>query len=158
MRRVPALPEGTVPALNFLVIYVALPALLPWAMLVVSALAILAAARLLAWDRPTTGALLLVPLGNTSFMGIPLVNAFFGEVGIPYAVIYDQIGSFLALATYGSLVVAVYGGQGERPTWRTVAKKIATFPPFLALLPTDYAAASNSCAESICASTSWIAA
>lgn len=154
LRRVPALPEGTVPALNFLVIYVALPALvlllvpqlefsrqllvpalLPWVMLVVSALAILTAARLLAWERPTIGALLLlVPLGNTSFLGIPMVNAFFGEAGIPYAVIYDQFGSFLALATYGSLVVAVYGGQGEKPTWRTVAKKIVTFPPFLALL------------------------
>ncbi|MDF1615503.1 AEC family transporter [Desulfurivibrio dismutans] len=154
LQRLPQLPEDAVQTLNLLVIYVSLPALvllkvpqlafsrellvpalLPWAMLAASALAVLLLARALAWSREVTGTLLLlVPLGNTSFLGIPMVSAFFGEEGIPYALIYDQFGSFLALATYGSLVVALYGSQGEKPSWRTVAKKIATFPPFLALL------------------------
>jgi len=92
-------------------------------------------ARLLVWDRPTTGCLLLVvPLGNTSFLGIPMVKVFFGEAAIPYVVLYDQFGSFLALATYGSLVLGLYSTAGVRPDLNSVAKKIATFPPFLALL------------------------
>ena len=154
LQRLPQLPKDAAQTLNLFVIYVSLPALvllkvpqlefsrqllvpalLPWGMLAVSALAVLLLARALAWSREITGALLLlVPLGNTSFLGIPMVNAFFGEAGIPFALIYDQFGSFLALATYGSLVVAIYGSQGEKPTLQTVGKKIVTFPPFLALL------------------------
>ena len=154
LQRLPQLPKDAAQTLNLFVIYVSLPALvllkvpqlefsrqllvpalLPWGMLAVSALAVLLLARALAWSREITGALLLlVPLGNTSFLGIPMVNAFFGEAGIPFALIYDQFGSFLALATYGSLVVAIYGSQGEKPTLQTVGKKIGTFPPFLALL------------------------
>lgn len=154
LKRLRAFPEQTGTVLNLFVIYVSLPALvllkvpeltfssriltpvvMPWLMLAGSAGLILFLARLLAWDRPTTGCLLLmVPLGNTSFLGIPMVKAFFGEAAIPYVVLYDQLGSFLALATYGSLVLGLYSTAGVRPDLTSVAKKIATFPPFLALL------------------------
>ncbi|NTV13659.1 MAG: AEC family transporter [Desulfobulbaceae bacterium] len=153
-KRLRSFPDQTGTVLNLFVIYLSLPALvllkipeltfssrilapllLPWLMLAVSAGLVLVLARLCNWDRPTTGCLLLlVPLGNTGFLGIPMVRAFFGEAAIPYAVLYDQFGSFLALATYGSLVLALYGSGGERPSFSGVAKKIATFPPFLALL------------------------
>lgn len=154
LKRLRAFPEQTGTVLNLFVIYVSLPALvllkipeltfssrvltpvlMPWLMLAVSAGLLLILARLFAWDRPTTGCLLLlVPLGNTSFLGIPMVKAFFGEAAIPYAVLYDQLGSFLALATYGSLVLGLYSTAGVRPDLTSVVKKIATFPPFLALL------------------------
>lgn len=154
LKRLRAFPEQTGTVLNLFVIYVSLPALvllkipeltfssrvltpvlMPWLMLAVSAGLLLILARLFAWDRPTTGCLLLlVPLGNTSFLGIPMVKAFFGEAAIPYAVLYDQLGSFLALATYGSLVLGLYATAGVRPDLTSVVKKIATFPPFLALL------------------------
>jgi hypothetical protein len=62
-----------------------------------------------------------------------MVNAFFGAGAISYAVIYDQLGSFLALATYGTVVIAVYGGARGRPTWPEVGKKIIFFPPFISL-------------------------
>ena len=153
LRRLPAFPRESAVVLNNYVIYVPLPALvllripglafspelltpalMPWAMLLVSAAGVLAASRLLRWERGVTGSLLLlVPLGNTSFFGIPMVKAFFGDGGVPYAVIYDQLGSFPSLAIYGSLIVAIYG-SGERPTARGVAVRIATFPPFLALV------------------------
>jgi len=153
LRRLPAFPRESAAVLNNYVIYVPLPALvllripglafspelltptlMPWAMLLVSAAGVLAASRLLRWERGVTGSLLLlVPLGNTSFLGIPMVKAFFGDGGVPYAVIYDQLGTFPALALYGSLIVAVYG-SGERPTARGVGLRIATFPPFLALM------------------------
>jgi malate permease and related proteins len=53
--------------------------------------------------------LLVVPLGNTSFLGFPAVEALLGTDHLPAAVIYDQLGSFLALATYGGYVASRYG-------------------------------------------------
>ncbi len=121
LKRAPKFPGGTAQVLNLFVIYVSLPALIllkvpelvfskellvpvvmPWLMLGFSAGLILALSKITGWERAIVGVLLLlVPLGNTSFLGIPMVQAFFGGEGIPYAVFYDQFGSFLALATYG---------------------------------------------------------
>lgn len=154
LRHLPRFPKETPQVLNLFVIHISLPALIllkvpqlrlsrdiltpvimPWAMLVISAALILLLARFRHWSRDITGALLLlVPLGNTSFLGIPMVQAFFGEAGIPYAVLYDQLGSFLALTTYGTVVLAVYGSsKGEKPQPGLIIKKVVTFPPFLAL-------------------------
>jgi hypothetical protein len=62
-----------------------------------------------------------------------MVQAFFGESGIPYAVLYDQLGSFLALATYGAVVLALYG-SGTKPTATSVLTRVVSFPPFIALI------------------------
>jgi hypothetical protein len=108
---------------------------MPWTMLALTAAAVLLLARFFRWPRQTAGSLLLLaPLGNTSFLGFPMVTSLLGEAALPYAVIYDQLGSFLGLATWGSVVIALYGQGAERPTAAAVARKIATFPPFLALL------------------------
>jgi predicted permease len=154
IRRVPQFPEQTGAVLNLFVIYVSLPALvlrtvpgltpgrallapalLPWALLALTAAAVLALARARRWSRATTGSLLLLaPLGNTSFLGFPMVQSLLGEGALPYAVIYDQLGSFLALATWGSVVLALFGQCAARPSAAAVARNIATFPPFVALL------------------------
>lgn len=148
-----AFPRDTAHVLNLFVIYVSLPALIltkvpglnftpdvlvpvlmPWVMIFFSAGLVLTASRILHWPREITGALLLVAcLGNTSFLGIPMVESFFGSKGVAYALIYDQLGSFLGLATYGAMVLAFYS-KGESPTFTSIAKRIFTFPPFLALL------------------------
>lgn len=153
LRRVSQFSEETGKVLNLFVIYVALPALvllkipelsfskdllvpmvMPWVMLSLSALGVLVVSKVLRWGREVLGSLLLlVPLGNTSFFGIPMVKAFFGDQAVSYAVLYDQVGSFLALATYGSLILALYGPGGSSPTIKEVCKKIFTFPPFIAL-------------------------
>ena len=153
LSRLQIFPQNASQILNLFIIYVSLPALillqvprltfskellvpvlLPWAMVVVSALLVMLASRLLKWQRSTTGALLLmVPLGNTSFFGIPMVQAFWGTESIPYAVLYDQFGSFLALITYGSIILAIYSGS-EKPTPAAILKRICRFPPFIALV------------------------
>ncbi len=147
--------------LNTFVIYVALPAVIlvavprltftadtwlliatPWLTLAVSALLVLAAARRFAWSRSTTGALLLVvPLGNTSFLGIPLTAAWLGPDAVPLAVVYDQLGSFLALTLYGTAIISRFApppapddAPRETTTTASTARRIATFPPFIALL------------------------
>lgn len=154
LRRIQLFPDNSAVVLNLFVIYVSLPALvllkvpelsftrelltpafMPWVMLVLSVGILLILSKVFSWERETLGALLLlVPLGNTSFLGIPMVQVFFGDTGIPYAVLYDQLGSFLALATYGSVVIAIYGKGNETPTMNSVIKRVLTFPPFLSLL------------------------
>jgi predicted permease len=154
LKRLPDFPEETGKVLNLFVIYISLPALvllkipelvfsksllvpalMPWAMLLFSGALIILLSRILKWKRATTGCLLLlIPLGNTSFLGIPMVKAFFGDQAIPYALLYDQLGSFLALATYGSLILALYGTGQNKITIASVVKKVISFPPFIALI------------------------
>lgn len=154
IKRLSIFPKETGNVLNLIVIYISLPALIllkipelafstellvptimPWGMLIFSVTLVLLLSKSLQWDRSTTGCLLLlVPLGNTSFLGIPMTRAFFGEQAVPYALLYDQLGSFLALATYGSLVLAFYGTGESKPTTKKVLKKVFSFPPFIALV------------------------
>jgi predicted permease len=153
MRRIPGFPVDTDRSLNLYVIYVALPALvllqvpklvlssellapllMPWLVVLVSGSLVLMVCRVFGWSREITGALLLmVPLGNTSFLGIPMVEMFFGISEVKYAILYDQFGSFLALSTYGTFVLALYGG-GEKPSLSKILRKIVFFPPFIALV------------------------
>lgn len=151
-----AVPGSLADGLTTVVIYVSLPALIlyripgltvstdvlvpiviPWVMLAFGAGMVHLFSQLFSWDRRTKALLLLiVPLGNTSFLGIPMVEAFFGDFGVQFALLYDQFGSFLALATYGTIIVSMYGGGegGNRPQVGTVVRAIFAFPPFLALL------------------------
>jgi predicted permease len=109
-------------------------AILPWLMLLFSAGLVLGAARFGHWSRATTGVLLLVvPLGNTSFMGVPMIQAFFGAAGLPYLIVYDQIGTMLIFASYGSLILALYGRDGAADL-SAIARRALLFPPTIALL------------------------
>ncbi|HHD56768.1 MAG TPA: AEC family transporter [Desulfobulbaceae bacterium] len=151
-KQLPVFPADTDRSLNLYVIYIALPALIllqvptltisshmlvtvlmPWAVVLVSASLTLLVCKLARWPREVTGALLMVvPLGNTSFFGIPMVEQFFGISAVSYAILYDQLGSFLALSTYGTLILAIYG-RGTRTGTLQILIKIITFPPFIAL-------------------------
>jgi predicted permease len=101
-------------------------------LLLLSIALILPASRHFGWSRAKTGVLLLVvPIGNTSFMGVPMVNAFFGPSGIPYLIVYDQVGTILIFALYGSLILAMYGREGTLKV-SSVARRALTFPPTIA--------------------------
>lgn len=139
-------------ALHAFVIYICLPATIwklvpglrfepelwllaaiPWAALIAAALSLLGLARLKGWSRSVCGAMLLcVPLGNTSFLGFPVISALLGESALRYAVLYDQLGSFLALSTYGLMVAARFGAGSMPSPWQTLLR-IARFPPTVAL-------------------------
>ncbi len=106
----------------------------PWLLLLFSVGVVYLLGKLLAFSESERAVLLLcVPLGNTSFLGYPLIEAFLGREALPYAVAYDQFGSFLILSTWGLWVLARYGGE-RPPTLRMVAGKVLRFPPFIALL------------------------
>ncbi|MEN0039212.1 MAG: AEC family transporter [Cellvibrio sp.] len=145
-------PENAAATLNLYVIYVALPALVlaeipkltfdhealvpvvaAWLIMIVSALLTWCTARAMDWSREITGALmLLIPLGNTGFVGIPLIEAHLGSGAIPYAILYDQLGTFVALNTYG-VIVACYYSSGSTSAAKIV-RSIMVFPPFIALI------------------------
>ncbi len=153
LKKLAVFPADTDRVLNLFVIYIALPSLIflqipqlsfsldilvpvimPWLACCFSAMFVLMAGRFFTWSHETTGALLLVvPLGNTSFLGIPMVESFFGSNHISYAVLYDQFGSFLALSTYGAVILSLYSGSGKN-TLGSLLKNIFLFPPFIALV------------------------
>jgi hypothetical protein len=87
----------------------------------------------LGWSGQRIGALILVcGLGNTSFMGYPLMQALHGKEGLALAVVADQLGCFPVLASAGIVVASIYSGR--TPQWGMIARRIGTFPPFVALL------------------------
>lgn len=89
--------------------------------------------RAMHWPRERIGALTLVcGLGNTAFIGYPLVEALRGQEGLQLALIADQTGCFLTLAIGGTVVAALYSGGST--TAGVVIRKVAFFPPFIALL------------------------
>lgn len=107
------------------------PVLVAWGGLALAAGLVLLLARRHGWPPATVGALLLVtPLGNTAFLGLPVVDAVLDEAAVGTAVAHDQLGTFLGLATYGSLVAARWGTAGTG----SVARRLLTFPPFVALV------------------------
>lgn len=152
-RRVGVFADNAAETLNKVVLYVCLPAsvllyaprlelgrevlavaAVPWLLLAATVALVSGVTRVLKLRQDEHAVLLLcVALGNTSFLGYPLVRALLGEAALPYAVIYDQFGAFLILSTFGLYVLARYGGDAK-PTVALVARRIATFPPFLALV------------------------
>ncbi|WP_194756162.1 AEC family transporter [Aliidiomarina indica] len=160
LKRTGAMPENTGQVLNQYVIYVAVPAMIllhlphlqlstdvltpaivPWLLYPIAIAAVWGCGKLLNWGRELTGALMIiVPLGNTSFLGFPMVEAFFGVQGLPYAVIYDQVGSFVGLAVFATLIAAVYrtpSGQHKEataPRAGMLLRQFLTFPPVIALV------------------------
>jgi predicted permease len=153
-RRIPKFTDDTPVVLNAFVLYIALPAIIlqkipaltfstallipavvPWILLLIVVATVLLLSRIFGWSRDITAALLIVlPLGNTSFLGFPMTEAFFGGDHLPYALIYDQVGSFVALATYSTILAAAYSPSAEKATLKSMSLKIVTFPPFLALM------------------------
>lgn len=111
-----------------------IPVIIAWVVMTVTALLTLFIAKRFHFSKEVTGALMLVAvLTNSSFMGIPVINAYLGDEALPFILVYDQMGTFLALATYGIFVAAYYSNQSEI-TVRTMAVRILTFPPFVSLM------------------------
>jgi predicted permease len=85
------------------------------------------------WSKKLIGCLILTAgLGNTSFVGIPVIQALYGEEGLKTLVIVDLPGTFMVLSTLGILVATQYANS--HASWKSKLFKILQFPPFLAFL------------------------
>jgi predicted permease len=84
-------------------------------------------------EKKTWGSLTLTSgLSNTSFLGFPLVAAYYGENEISTAIICDQV-NFIVFSTLGLLVAVNAAGQ-EKLKPAVILKKVLKFPPFLGFL------------------------
>ena len=142
----------SLPALTLLTVHglrmqpqLALAALMPWLLFAAGAGFFWAVGRWLKLSRGTLGALVLTgSLANTSFVGLPMIETWYGREQMGVGIVIDQLGSYLVLSTLGILVAGICQGAGKGLSARAVAKKAFTFMPFLALLaafalkPLDY--------------------
>ena len=109
------------------------PVFMPWVVFICGAAIFYLLGRIFAFDERSTGCLMLTAgLGNTSFVGLPMIAAFYGMEYTGIGVLCDQPGSFLALSTLGIMVAAKY--SAGRPSPMQIINKIALFPPFQAMV------------------------
>ena len=156
LRKSGRLPPDAPKALNAVVTFVSLPALvllkvppalaaasldrdvlapisMAWLSFALAFLVLRWLGARLGWTPATTGALVLtVGLGNTSFVGYPLLTWLLGPEALPVGILADQPGSFLVLSTVAVAAAASFGGK--RVQFASIARQVVAFPPFLALL------------------------
>jgi hypothetical protein len=152
LRKTGRFPGSTPAALNSFIIHVSLPALallhvhgihldatllfpatMAWVLFGAGLLFFHGLGRLMKLPRPTVGALMLLGgLGNTSFVGLPMIEAYYGKGQLGVGVITDQLGSFLVLSTLGILVASAY--SSGTVSAREVLRRVFLFPPFEAML------------------------
>ena len=153
LRRSGRLPDNAHAALNGFVIHVSLPALtllyihdleldlsllfpvaMAWVMFGVGFVFFKMVGKIWALPAGTVGALTLTgSLANTSFIGLPMIETFYGQQGLALGILIDQMGTYMVLSTLGILVAALYG-QGAGLSTRAVVMKVLTFAPFVAFL------------------------
>lgn len=129
----PALVLLKIPQLSFS-FEVVIPVVIAWAVMSLSAFVTFYISKILSFSREITGSLMLVAvLGNTSYLGIPIIQAYFGENALGYVMMYDQMGTFIALCTYGTFV-SIYYSDTQEVNIKAIVLKIVSFPPFIALI------------------------
>lgn len=151
--RLRVLPDNSAQVLNGVVLYVCLPAAVltyvpqlqlkpslaglmvtPWLLMLATWALVSLATRVFGFARDVHAVLLIcVALANSSFIGYPMVRALLEDAALPYAVVYDQFGTFLLLSTFGLVVLARYSGDTP-PGVLQVLARIVRFPPLWALL------------------------
>ena len=152
LHRYKRMPVNTPAVLNSFIIHVSLPALtllyvhdlkltgdvwlmaaMGWLLFAMSAVFFRTLGKWMNWPRATVGALILTGgLSNTSYVGLPMIEAFYGHQGIASGIIVDQLGSFLVLSTLGITFAGIY--SSGMPTFPAMIKRILFFPPFIALI------------------------
>ncbi len=138
--------------LNRFVIYISLPAMVlvylnhielnssliipiatAWGVSIFSSVLIYLFSKVIGYSKEMLIALIIViSFTNSSFLGIPFTKVFFADEGVSYAIIYDQLGSFLILSTFGVTILAMYSAKSLNFT--KIIIKVLTFPSFIALV------------------------
>ena len=150
LRSARVLPQDAHRGINAWILYVALPAMsllyipaIEWSTALILPAAMPVGVWTVAWialrffgdritpDKQTQAALLLTAgLGNTSFIGFPLTEAYLGHEGLRIAVICDQV-NFIALSAFG-VMTALKAAHSSTTGGKGVLKTLVRFPPFAA--------------------------
>lgn len=152
LKKTGRLPENTNATLNGFIIHVSVPALtilsvhhlkldakliypilMAWVLFALGVWFYRMASRFHAMSDATMGALILTgAMGNTAFVGLPMIEAFYGKEGLPVGILADQMGTFLVLSTLGMVTAAKLSSSEVSPG--SIVKRIVVFPPFQALV------------------------
>ena len=152
LRRLRLTPENAAETINAVVIYVSLPAvalsyvhslnvtpellapaLMGWIVFFVGWGLFSLLGRNAGWSRKTVVCLTLTAaLGNTSFVGLPMIEAFYGPEWTGVGLIVDQGGNFMTLCVVGIALAAATSGRSLPK--REILRRLITFPPLLAVL------------------------
>ncbi len=148
LRSTGTLPENAHKGINAWILYIALPSMsllyipaIEWSTSLILPAAMPVGLWLVAWtalkffgnrispDKQTQAALLLTAgLGNTSFIGFPLTEAYLGHEGLRIAVICDQV-NFIVLSAFGVMTAL---RASHSTAQKGVLKTLVRFPPFAA--------------------------
>jgi predicted permease len=155
LKRSGRLPDNAHTALNGFIINISLPALIllyvhrlridasliypvvaPWMLFGIGLLLFICAARLARWNAPTTGGLILSgSLANTSFVGLPMIETFYGVSFLGVGILIDQLGTYMILSTLGIIIAAAFSAtQADNFSFARVMHKVMAFAPFQALV------------------------
>lgn len=89
--------------------------------------------RFLGYSNKTFACIVLCcGLGNTSFVGYPVLTYLYGAESLQYAIFVDQPGSFLIMSTMG-IFMATYYSSGKL-NWTKISKQLLSFPPFIVFI------------------------
>jgi malate permease and related proteins len=155
LRQTGRLPENAAAALNGFIIHISLPAVIllyvhrlpidaslifpvaaPWILFGVGLMLFVTVAKIAQWSAQTTGGLILsASLANTSFLGLPMIETFYGVSFLGVGILIDQLGTYMVLSTVGIIVAVMYSSsQTDRVSFASVTRKVVKFAPFQALL------------------------
>lgn len=110
-----------------------MPAAMAWIVFGVGYLLFRVVGGMLNLDDKTIACLTIVAgLGNTSFVGLPMIEAFYGPKYLAVGMVCDTAGTFMALAIPGIILAAKASGQSVDNG--ALLKKILFFPPFFSLV------------------------
>ena len=152
LRMAQRVPDNAPLTINAFIVQVALPALIlgqmhdvpltpalllpvsmPWLVFALSVPVFALLGAMLRFPAEVTGALVMTAgLANTSFVGLPMIEAFYGRDELSTGILIDQLGTYLVLSTLGITVACVY--SSGTASWREIALRIVKFPPLIALV------------------------
>lgn len=145
-------PDNAFEVLNGFIIYVSLPAItllyipemkftpdilypaaVSWIIFIAGFLFFWGYRKIYKVDKLTIGALVLTcAMGNTSFVGFPVLRAFWGEESIKTGILIDQAGTFFVLSSLGIFAASYFSSQ--KSGIKSIAKRVLNFPPFIVFI------------------------
>ena len=159
LKFVPGIPRDLYQRLNQFIIFLPLPAITllfipelelttetwfpvaaPWLIFALAIPFFYLLKSLFNWSTELFACLVLVcGLGNTAFIGYPIVSLLYGAEGLQYAILVDQ-STFVLLSTVAVLWATTFS-HGNTPP-KQIILRLFKFPPFLAFVAAFFIPAS----------------
>lgn len=109
------------------------PILIPFGLWFLAIIFTILLSRFIKMDKATKATvLLMIGLANTSFLGFPITQAFYGDEALKIAILIDQ-ATFIVMSTFG-VISATKAASHIAFKANKIIRQIVLFPPFLAMI------------------------